>query len=159
MKNVYKKSRLAVSAITICIFIIYFLPVTSLRAQEKNLMVIANHTGAPESLKLAELKSVMMGEKDRWKSGSRIHIALLKTNTMLGKQIAEKVFDMSPDELNRYWLGLVFQGKAQAPNFFSTVSELENYVSQNPGAIGISNKPPSSEEIREILVDGQKHLP
>lgn len=131
----------------------------SARAQEKSLVAIANQTGAPASMKLSELKAVLTGEKDRWKSGNRIHVALMKTNTPLGKQIAESVFDMSPDELNRHWLSLVFQGKAQAPAFFSSVAELENYVSQNPGAIGISGRQPAQEETRVIQIDGQKQLP
>ena len=131
----------------------------SLRAQDKSLVAIANQTGAPASLKMSELKAVMMGEKERWKSGNRILVALLKTNTPLGKKIAETVFDMRADELNRYWLGLVFQGKAQAPAFFSTVAELETFVSQNPGAIGISSRQPALEEIRVIPIDGQNILP
>ncbi len=131
----------------------------SLQAQDKSLVAIANQTGAPASLKMSELKAVMMGEKERWKSGNRIRVALLKTNTPLGKKIAETVLDMSADELNRYWLGLVFQGKAQAPAFFSTIAELETFVSQNPGAIGISSRQPALEEIRVVPIDGQNILP
>jgi hypothetical protein len=129
------------------------------KAQEKTLVSIAHQNGSPISLTFKELKAIMLGEKDRWKSGSRIHVALMKTNTALGKQIAETVFDMNPDELNRHWLGLVFQGKAQAPSFFSTVADLEAYVSQNPGAIGISGRNPVSEDIKVIQIDGQKNLP
>jgi hypothetical protein len=128
----------------------------SVRAQEKSLMAISNQTGAPASLKLSELKAVLNGEKDRWKSGNRVILALMKTNTPLGKQVAETVYDMSGDQLNRFWLGLVFQGKAQAPNFFSSLAELEKFVAENPGAIGISNRNPASEEIRVIQIDGEK---
>jgi len=51
---------------------------------------------------------------------------------------------------------LVFQGKAQAPVFFSSTTELENYVAQNQGAIGILNKSSINTEIKNILIDGQK---
>jgi len=159
MKNSVNKKPLQAFFRFLLFFFAFAITGFSVKAQEKALIAIANHTGAPASMKLSELKAVLTGEKDRWKSGNRILVALMKTNTPLGKQIAEAVFDMSPDELNRHWLGLVFQGKAQAPSFFNSVAELENFVSQNPGAIGISGRQPASEEIRIIQIDGQKHLP
>jgi hypothetical protein len=64
---------------------------------------------------------------------------------------------MSGDELNRFWLALVFQGKASAPNFFNSMSELESFVAQTPGAIGIVKKE-SSNESKLIPVDGKKEF-
>ncbi len=112
-------------------------------------------SGVPAEMKQSELKSVLMGETQRWKNGKRVIIALMKTNTPIGKTTSSKVYDMSGDELNKYWLALVFQGKSQAPVFFTSVSDLQNYVSQNPGAIGIIDKPVASADIRSITVDGK----
>jgi len=97
-----------------------------------------------------------MGEKQRWKNGNRVIIALMKTNTPIGRATSLKIYDMTGDELNKFWLALVFQGKAQAPNFFNSVNELETFVAQNPGAIGILNKPLADAEIKPIMIDGQK---
>lgn len=124
------------------------------RAQT-TLTAIGNVSGAPESMKQSELKAVLMGEKQRWKNGKRVIIALMKTNTALGKATSDKIYDMSGDELNKYWLSLVFQGKAQAPVFFTSVTELQNFVAQNPGAIGIVDKPVASTEFRAVLIDGK----
>jgi hypothetical protein len=41
------------------------------------------------------------------------------------------------DQLNKFWLALVFQGKAKAPVFYGSSTDVENYVAQNPGAIGV----------------------
>lgn len=126
------------------------------KAQVIPLVIIANQSGAPSDLKIAELKSVLMGEKQRWKDGKRILIALMKTNTPIGKVTSDRIYDMTGDELNKYWLALVFQGKAQAPLFFNNATDLENYVAQNPGAIGILGKPANDIEVKTILIDGQK---
>ena len=125
-------------------------------AQTSTLVALGNQSGVPSTMKLSELRAILMGEKQRWKNGSRIDIALMKTNTPIGKSTSEKIYDMTGDELNKYWLALVFQGKAQAPVFFSFPNELENFVSQNQGAIGILNKPPTDSDIKNILIDGQK---
>lgn len=97
-----------------------------------------------------------MGEKQRWKNGNRIIIALMKTNTLIGKNTSSRIYDMTGDQLNKYWLALVFQGKAQAPTFFNSTSDLESFVAQTPGAIGIVDKAVTDGEVRCIQVNGQK---
>lgn len=124
-------------------------------AQQQKLTAIGNISGAPTDMKQSELKEVLMGERQRWKNGKRILIALMKTNTALGKTTSSKIYDMSGDELNKYWLSLVFQGKAQAPVFFTSVSELHDFVAQNTGAIGIVDKPIVNTDLRAVMIDGK----
>lgn len=133
------------------------LTLTSLATRSQNLQLVAigNASTTPSALNGAELKSIMRGETQRWKNGKRIMIALMKTNTQLGQATSAKVYDMSGDELNKYWLALVFQGKATAPTFFNSTDELQNFVASNPGAIGITDKATSTNEIRIITVDGK----
>ncbi len=142
-------------AFTLIILIASMFCSVSAKAQQMPLSAITNTSGAPAEMKQSELKAFLRGETQRWKNGKRVLIALMKTNTPLGKSTADKIYDMTGDELNKYWLSLVFQGKAQAPVFFTSVAELQNYVSQNPGAIGIIDKPVTTGEIRTINVDGK----
>lgn len=151
----YRKVRCLCRAKTILIIAILLLSVTA-KAQEATLVVVGNATGVPVDIKLAELKSILMGEKQRWKNGNRIIIALMKTNTLIGKNTSSRIYDMTGDQLNKYWLALVFQGKAQAPTFFNSTSDLESFVAQTPGAIGIVDKAVIDGEVRSILVNGQK---
>lgn len=128
------------------------------RSQQNVLTIVGNPAGAPSEMKFSELKSVLMGEKQKWENGKRVIIALMKTNTDVGKTTTSKIYDMTSDELNKYWLALVFQGKAQAPKFFNTKQELEAYVAQNPGAIGVIDQPLASSDIRVITIDGKSQL-
>ena len=127
-------------------------------AQIAGLTVISNQVGSPPSLKFSELKSIFMGEQQRWRSGTKITIALMKTNTSAGKSTSKILYGMSGDELNKFWLALVFQGKAPAPNFFNSAAELENFVAQNPGAIGILDQVGANDDIKTILVEGRRSL-
>ena len=125
-------------------------------AQTIPLTVISHPADAPADLKQSELKSILLGEKQRWKNGKKIEVALLKTNTAAGKEVCEKVYDMSADEVKKYWLAMVFQGKAEAPSFFNTVGELQAFVSENPGAIGIVDQIPNSPGVQVVMIDGKK---
>jgi len=125
-------------------------------AQTDQLTVISNLKGSPDAMKQSELKSIFKGEKQRWKSGNKIVIALMKTNTSAGVSVCKRVYDMSGDEVKKYWLALVFQGKADAPVFFNTASELQAFVLENPGAIGIINETPSATGLQVVMIDGKK---
>lgn len=126
------------------------------QSQDINLSVIANGSGIPAEMNFNQLKSAMKGEKQRWPDGSKVIIALMKSTTQIGVSTSKKVYNMSADALNKYWLALVFQGKADAPNFFNSESELEEFIAQTKGAIGIVNQVrPNS---KQIIVDGKKFL-
>ena len=126
-------------------------------AQSQNLIVISNSKGAPAELKRSELIEVMKGQKQRWNDGTRISIALMKASTPAGEATSKQIYGMSGDEVNKYWLALVFQGKAKAPVFFSSPSDLENYISQTPGAIGIIEEGAPVKQ-KTIMIDGKKSL-
>lgn len=138
---------------------IFFISIAfTVQAQHPSLTVISNLKGAPTELKEPELKAVLKGERQRWHTGYKIIIALMKTNTDVGKYTSEKLYNMSADELKKYWLALVFQGKAEAPVFFNSTSELENFVAENPGAIGIVDEASLSNSTQVVLIDGRKAL-
>jgi len=64
---------------------------------------------------------------------------------------------MSGDELQRYFLLLVFQGKARAPNFFDSTDDLEAFVAKTPGAIGVLDQATDSS-VKTVLIDGNELL-
>jgi ABC-type phosphate transport system substrate-binding protein len=125
-------------------------------ADEPSITVIANEKGALTTLTMKELKSIFQGEKQRWPDGTKISIAFMKSSTPVGSATSNKVLKMSGDQLNKFWLALVFQGKAKAPVFFGSASEVENYVSQNPGAIGVVEAGYQVKGARIIPIDGKK---
>ena len=124
---------------------------------QENLTVISNAKGSPTELKLSQLQSILKGEKQRWNDGTKVVIALMKVNTTIGTVTTKRILNMNGDQLNKYWLAMVFQGKADAPSFFNSMEDLENFVAQTPGAIGITGRFPTAAT-KTILVDGKKLL-
>lgn len=124
--------------------------------QESGLTVIGHAKGVPAQLKESQLKAILRGERQRWADGTKVIIALMKTNTNVGLDTGKKIFNMTAHELNKYWLALVFQGKADAPNFFNTEPELESFVAQTQGAIGVLTQ--LSGAAKTVLVDGKQSL-
>ena len=136
------------------VLLLFFFAFT-VSAQNSSLTAISNTQGAPASMKISDLKSILKGEKQRWSDGTRVIIFLMKTSTPVGETTCRKIYNMSSDKVKRYWLGLSFSGKATAPTFCNSIEELETLVSQTPGAIGIIDKNPTSPSTKIVLVDGK----
>ena len=126
-------------------------------AQEGDLVIVGNSESVPAEMDMGQLKSILRGEKLRWKDGAQVVIALMKTSTPIGSNTSRKLYDMTVNELNKYFLALVFQGKLKAPAFFNSSDELEAYVAQTPGAIGVLQKA-NDEVLRIIVVDGKTQI-
>ena len=126
------------------------------KAQE-GLTIIGSLESVPTEMAMSQLQSVLKGEQMRWDDGTKVKIALMKTNTPIGTMTSEKIYDMTSNELNKYFLALVFQGKVKAPNFFNSESELETYVEQTPGAIGVLQNT-GNDQVKIVVVDGKKEI-
>lgn len=126
-------------------------------AQDIELTIIGHMESVPGELNMRELRSILRGEKQKWNDGVSIKIALMKTSTPIGDITCKKIYGMTGNELNKYFLALVFQGKGKAPVFFNTISEMEAYVAQTPGAIGVSQGA-TDNQIKTVLVDGHKQI-
>jgi hypothetical protein len=126
------------------------------RSQDGALTVIGNSKGVPSAMKMSDLKSVFLAERQRWNDGTKVIIAMIKSTTPLGKVVSKRIYSMSGDEVRGFWAGISFAGKFESPVTFNTVGELESYVAQNPGTIAIMDRPSESAEVKTILIDGKK---
>ena len=84
-----------------------------------------------------EVKSVFRGEEAMWGNNEGVTVVLPSSKSEFSVLVAKKFFDLSPMGMKRYWLGLVFQGRANPPRFLETNEEIISYVKKNSGSIGI----------------------
>ena len=87
-------------------------------SQVSSLTVISNQNGAPSSLNFSELKSIFMGEQQRWRGGTKITIAIDEDQYTCREKHFESIYGMSPDELNKFWLALGISGKSGSTVIF-----------------------------------------
>jgi len=122
-----------------------------INTQETELTIVGNVKSVPTDMDLEQLKSVLKGERLRWDDGSKVVIALMKTDTPIGLTTSKRLFNMTGNQVNKHFLALVFQGKVKAPTFFDSADELEAFVAHTPGAIGVLRKV-NDAQLNTILV-------
>ncbi|SKB67252.1 hypothetical protein [Maribacter arcticus] len=141
----------------VLMFLLGLLTPSLICAQDAQLIVVGNNVSVPSEMDFKQLKSVLRGEKMRWNDGKQVIIALMKSNTPVGKETCTRIYNMSPNELNKYFLALVFQGRIKAPTFFTSPSELNAFVAETPGAIGVVDST-HDLTLKIITIDGETKL-
>lgn len=105
-------------------------------SQGQTLVVIGNEIGSKE-IKLAYLKEVYQAKYSFWPNKKNIHVALPGTQSQDAVFVYNTVYGKSIKDVQKFWLSIVFQGRAKSPNFFDTPKEMIEYVQKTPGAIGL----------------------
>jgi ABC-type phosphate transport system substrate-binding protein len=127
-------------------------PVSSADA---GIIAIVNSANSTNELTKKQLKAFLKGEIVRWPDKKKIILAMMKSNTTIGKQTAEIILNMSANDMDQFYLSLVFQGKLSAPKTFESSDELQAFVAANPGALGIINEGQLKETVKNIKINGQ----
>jgi len=119
--------------------------------QNDSLVIVRNNIGVPENLFYDELLDILRGEKQHWKSGIKVRIALMKSTTETGELVSRQIYNMNSNQFQKYWLKMVFQGYGTSPRFFTSVDDFKRYLRDTPGAIGVI-KLVDSDELERIKV-------
>ena len=101
--------------------------------------VIGNDIGASE-LSVKELRRALRGEVSLWPDSKKSVTVVFHAMSMEEEcsQTAEFVVSSSrPAVLQKYWLGKVFEGRANPPIFVRSEAELIDVVTTTPGSIGL----------------------
>jgi ABC-type phosphate transport system substrate-binding protein len=106
------------------------------QADWKKITVVGNDIGT-ENLPKAQISAIFKGNRSRWQNDESV-IVVMPSSKHAGCEImAVTVFGRDMKYVKKYWLNLVFQGRANAPVYLDSNDEILNYVKKHPGAIGI----------------------
>jgi ABC-type phosphate transport system substrate-binding protein len=110
----------------------------SLRAQTAwgELAIIGNKIGLTQ-LKAQEARNIFRANTTTWPNKITVTIALPSPKSSTSEPVARLIYGTRPSSVQKFWLSLVFQGRATPPNFFDTDQELIQFVQRTPGAIGV----------------------
>jgi ABC-type phosphate transport system substrate-binding protein len=85
----------------------------------------------------SEIRSILKGKINNWKNGNRVLIVLILNEDEKSEYLARAIYNKSVNGVKKYWLGLVFQGRADAPIFADDNEEVLRLLKKNKGAIGV----------------------
>ncbi len=101
--------------------------------------IVGNQTACTQ-LTSSQLKEYFKGKYTLWNSGKSVKIVLHSSQSQHSATLSRLIYNTTQQGVQKYWLSLVFQGRANPPVFLDSDSEIVNYVSKTPGAIGLIDK-------------------
>ena len=116
----------------------------------EGLKLIGNNTGL-ESVNKKQLKGIFLGSRSLWKTGEQVLVVMPSARSDFSEQFSQSALQLSYPALQKFWLGLVFQGRANAPIFLHSSAEILEFVKRNPGAIAMVRLP-EKEISPELLI-------
>jgi ABC-type phosphate transport system substrate-binding protein len=120
-------------------------------AQALDGFVVAGNKTGLTTVNKKQLARIFQGRESIWKTGEEVVLVMPSAKSESGGPFAEKVLNMSYTALQKYWLVLVFQGRASAPVFLNSNAEMLDYIKRNPGAIGVL-KMPEKEVDKDLII-------
>ena len=112
-------------------------------------VVVANGSGLSE-VTVPELRRIFRGEQSLWSTKQPVSVVLPSARAEFTDRFARQVLGMTRAGMQRYWLALVFQGRANPPVLQDSAADVLAYVQRTPGAIGLV--PASTPGLQKALV-------
>jgi hypothetical protein len=101
------------------------------------LAIVVHRSNPTDELSLAELRSLFLGERQRWPNGRRITLVLQEPGQPERAAALQLIYRMTEAELSHHFLRAVYRGQAVSPpKTLSSAERVVRFVFNVPGAIG-----------------------
>lgn len=143
-----------VSRVKLLLSLLFLMALSAVSYSQNNLpsgyVVIANDI-ATKQLDSKELIQIFKGKYSSWPNNEQVIIVLPSTKNDNADEVAKFIFKSSKDAMMKYWLSLVFQGRANPPVFLEKDKDIIEYIESNPGSIAII-KSTNSNQLNKITI-------
>jgi ABC-type phosphate transport system substrate-binding protein len=127
-------------------------------ANAASLAVVVHPSVQVDDLSFAELRKIMLADKQFWSTGQRITLIIRAPVASERTVLLEKVYKMSEAQYRQYWVAKVFRGETtEGPRLVVSNEEAVDLVGVMEGAITIVNAADVPEGLKLLRIDG--HLP
>jgi hypothetical protein len=114
---------------------LWALSVTNAAVATKTFVVVNAPPGS--SIDQASLEALLTGQRRNWDDGDAAKVVLPSRESSNFDFVAQKLFGTSGQVMQRQWFRLVFSGKANAPDYVDSSTEVIEAVARQGGALGI----------------------
>lgn len=114
-----------------------------------DILIVSNKSVDQKSISLAEVRSIFLKEKTRWKDGQKIIVLNAKRGSPLRKAFQDRLLSMEPEEEYAYWEEQKIRRQLSAPTEFANLLKA---VFKLKGAIGYVYRHQYKEGVANVLM-------
>ena len=117
---------------------------------QSNVTVIVSPDVELTAVSRAEIARIYLGKKTFWDSGARITPSLPDEKSPLSESFLEESVRTTVRQYRAYWKRRLFSGQGTAPKTFASSRQVVDYVTNNPGAIGVIETSSTDNRVKVI---------
>jgi ABC-type phosphate transport system substrate-binding protein len=148
-------------------FLAILLPIVTLFANPApaaDIAVVANKDVPVDNLTFAELRKILLGDRQFWSSSIRVTLLIHAPVARERDVVLKNVLEMSEAQFRQYWIGKVFRAESSvAPKTVDTNERAAALVTNIPGAVAFMDAEQVPRDAKVLKVDsllpGQKGYP
>jgi len=151
---VMRTCRLALAAAGVAA-VLAGLPAAAHTQSTGDVAVIVNKDLAVDNLALADLRRIVLGDREFWPSGARVTLLIHAPVARERDAAVKTVCDMTEAQFRQHWIGKVFRAEtATGPKIIYSNESAVETVSKSPGAIAFVDAGAATKAVKVLKIDG-----
>ena len=121
-----------------------------------DIAVVVNPGVPVENLTTAELRRILLGDREFWASGMRVTLLIRAPIARERDAAVKSVCQMTEAQFRQHWIGKVFRADTPSgPKIVYSNEMALDQASRIPGAIAFVPAPVTSKSVKVIRIDGR----
>jgi ABC-type phosphate transport system substrate-binding protein len=121
-----------------------------------DIAVVVHPDVAVDNLTLADLRRILLGDREFWTSGSRVTLFIRAPIARERDAAVKDVCQMTEAQFRQHWIAKVFQANAvSGPKIVYSAQMALEQVSRTPGALAFVEAPAAGKGVKVLKIDGK----
>jgi phosphate transport system substrate-binding protein len=123
---------------------------------QPDIAVVVHPDVAVDNLTLAELRRLLLGDREFWSTGVRVSLFIRAPVSRERDVIVRDVCQMTEAQFRQHWIGKVFRNETSSgPRIVYTSQMAIDQVSRTPGAITLVESNVVAKNVKVLRIDGR----
>ena len=121
-----------------------------------DIAVVVNDDVPVDNLTYAELRRVLLGDREFWSPGMRVALLVRAPVARERDAAVQSVCQMTEAQFRQHWIGKVFRAETPSgPKIVYSAESMIEQVSRTPSAIGFVLAPVTAKGVKVLKIDGR----
>jgi hypothetical protein len=125
-------------------------------AQTSDIAVVVHPDVSVDNLALAELRRILLGDREFWTSGVRVTLFIRAPIARERDVLVQDICQMTEAQFRQHWIAKLFRADAtSAPKIVYSTQMTLDQVSRTPGALAFVEAPLAGKSVKVLKIDGR----
>lgn len=131
-------------------------PASAHAQAQPDVAVIVNPSVPVDNLTMAELRRILLGDREFWSAGARVTLLVRAPIARERDVVVRQICQMTEAQFRQHWIGKVFRADTpSAPKIVYSADMAIEQVSRTPGALAFVAGPITRKDVKILRIDGR----